>query len=245
MDRSYTASSPTDLARALLLAQGPSVVCVGLLLLPAAGPLGSFLGLDGGLIMAITGAIFVLFGGGLFWRGLRPVLRLEAHEVSVPGATKHREVTRELIGGSTSESEAGSAQQRLTHELITDLVPFADLIGAELISAVPERVKGRLAWSPERSNANGVLPGGALVALADTMGGVCALLNLPPGATTSTIETKTNFFGALRDNHVETVSRPLHLGPSIIVVQTDLFDAGGRSVAQTTQTQTVLGGSRG
>ena len=89
MDRSYAASSPADLARALLLAQGPSVICVGLLLLAAVDPISSFLGLESGLIVAITGAIFVLLGGALFWRSLRPVLRLEAYEGSVPGATKH------------------------------------------------------------------------------------------------------------------------------------------------------------
>jgi uncharacterized protein (TIGR00369 family) len=243
MDRSYTASSPTDLARALLLAQGPSVVFFGLLLLAAADPIGSFLGLDGGLIVAVTGVVFVLFGAGLFWRSLRPVLRLQAYEVSAPGTTKHHEVARKAIGGSMSGSEVGGAQQRLTHERMTDLVPFADLISAELVSAAPERVEGRLAWSPERCTAGGVLHGGALMALADTLGGVCAFLNLPRGATMSTIESKTNFFGAVRDGRVESVSHPLHLGRSIIVVQTDLFDTGGRRVAQTTQTQAVLGGT--
>jgi uncharacterized protein (TIGR00369 family) len=244
MDRPSTASSPTDLARALLLAQGPSVVFLGLLLLAAADPIGSSLGLDGWPIAAVTGAVFVLFGGGLFWRSLRSILRLQTDEVSAPGATQHCQETRKPIGGSMSESEAGGAEQRLTHERMTELVPFAGLIGAELVCATPERVEGRLAWSPERCTAGGVLHGGALMTMADTMGGVCAFLNLPPGATTSTIESKTNFFGAVRDGHIEALSRPLHLGRSIIVVQTELFDAGGRRVAQTTQTQAVLDGER-
>ncbi len=139
-----------------------------------------------------------------------------------------------------SESEAGGAQQRLTHERMTDLVPFAGTLGVELVSAEPERVTGRLAWSPERCTAGGVLHGGALMAMADTLGAVCALLNLPSGATTSTIESKTNFFRAVREGHVESVSRPLHVGGSTIVVQTDLFDADGQHVAQTTQTQAVM-----
>jgi 1,4-dihydroxy-2-naphthoyl-CoA hydrolase len=233
MNEPSTASSPTDLARALLLAQGPSVFFFGLLLLATADPIGSFLGLDGPLVVAVAGAAFALFGGGVFWRSLRPVLRLQAVEVSTPEAT---------IGESMSESEAGDAQQRLTHERMTDFVPFAGVVGAKLVSAELERVEGRLAWSPERCTTGGVLHGGALMALADTMGGVCTFLNLPPGAQTSTSDSKTNFFRAVREGHVDSVSRPLHVGRSTIVVQTDLFDAEGRRVAQTTQTQAVIAG---
>lgn len=81
------------------------------------------------------------------------------------------------------------------------------------------------------------------MALADNFGGVCAYLNVPPGTTTATIESKTNFFRAVREGHVESVSRPLHVGRSTIAVQTDLFDTNGRHVAQTTQTQAVVGGT--
>jgi 1,4-dihydroxy-2-naphthoyl-CoA hydrolase len=123
-----------------------------------------------------------------------------------------------------------------------DMVPFAGLVGVRLVSAIPEEVKGRLEWSEERCTAGGVLHGGALMTMADTLGALCAFLNLPPGSQTSTIESKSNFFRAVRNGHVEGVSRPLHAGRSTIVVQTDLFDAGGRRVAQTTQTQAVTGG---
>lgn len=78
------------------------------------------------------------------------------------------------------------------------------------------------------------------MALADTAGAMCAFLNLPPGSGTSTIESKTNFFRAVRDGHVDAVARPLHIGRSTIVVQTELHDASGRRVAITTQTQAVL-----
>jgi uncharacterized protein (TIGR00369 family) len=78
------------------------------------------------------------------------------------------------------------------------------------------------------------------MALADTSGALCAFLNLPEGASTSTIESKTNFFRAVRDGHIETVSKPLHVGRSTIVVQTDVLDAAGKRVAQVTQTQAVL-----
>jgi len=143
-----------------------------------------------------------------------------------------------------SESETNSdAGRRLTQEAMTELITLAGTLGLELLSAVPERVEGRLVYSPHRCTADGVLHGGALMALADNFSGVCAYLNLPPGAATSTIESKTNFFRAVREGHVESVSRPLHVGRSTIVVQTDLFDTNGRHVVQTTQTQAVVGGT--
>jgi uncharacterized protein (TIGR00369 family) len=123
---------------------------------------------------------------------------------------------------------------------LVDAMPFARLVGVELVAAAPGEVRGRLGWQPERCTAGGVLHGAALIALADSLGALCAYLNLPAGASTSTIETKTNFFRAVRDGHVDAASRPLHVGRSTIVVQTDLHDAGGRRVAQVTQTQTVL-----
>lgn len=143
-----------------------------------------------------------------------------------------------------SDSETGGARQRLTHERMTELVPFAGVVGVELLSATPERVEGRLAWSPERCTAGGVLHGGVLMSLADTLGAVCAFLSLPAGATTSTIESKTNFFRAVREGRIQGVSSPLHSGRSIIVVQTDLFDADGRRVSRTIQTQAVIASER-
>src|SRR5437870_10385375 len=102
------------------------------------------------------------------------------------------------------------------------------------------RGAGRLAWAPERCTTAGVLHGAALMALGDTLGAICAFLNVPPGAGTTTIESKTNFFRAVRGGHVEGVTRPLHVGRRVIVVQTDLSDADGRRVAQVTLTQAVL-----
>jgi 1,4-dihydroxy-2-naphthoyl-CoA hydrolase len=142
-----------------------------------------------------------------------------------------------------SEASESSPGQRLPHETMTALIPFASTLDLELVSAEPERVEGRLSWAPERCTSGGVLHGGALMAMADNFGGVCAYLNLPPQATTSTIESKTNFFRAVRDGRVRSVSHPLHVGRSTIVVQTDLFDEDGRRVGQTTQTQAVVGGA--
>lgn len=144
------------------------------------------------------------------------------------------------------DSKANSDDRKqLAHEVMMDLIPLAGTLGLELVSAMPERVEGRLAYSPQRCTANGVLHGGALMAMADNFGGVCAYLNLPTGATTSTIESKTNFFRAVRGGHVDSVSRLLHVGRSTIAVQTDVFDANGRHVAQTTQTQAVVDGGAG
>jgi uncharacterized protein (TIGR00369 family) len=119
-------------------------------------------------------------------------------------------------------------------------MPFAAACGVELTAATPERCVGRLDWAPERCTAAGVLHGGALMTLADSVAAVCAFLNLPEGATTGTIESKTNFFRPVRDGHVEASSRPLHVGRTTIVVQTDVTDAEGRLVGQTTQTQAVV-----
>ncbi|OLC23106.1 MAG: aromatic compound degradation protein PaaI [Actinobacteria bacterium 13_1_20CM_2_65_11] len=119
-------------------------------------------------------------------------------------------------------------------------MPFASLIGAELVSASPEEVRGRLDWTPERCTTGGVLHGGVLMSLADSIGAYCAALNLPAGAGTATIESKTNFFRAVREGYVEAVSTPLHVGRTTIVVQTDLLDAQGRRVARVTQTQAII-----
>jgi len=119
-------------------------------------------------------------------------------------------------------------------------MPFAVEVGVELVEANPDEVRGRLPWSQQRCTSGGVLHGAALMALADSLGAVCAFLNLPEGAGTATIESKTNFFRAVRDGAAESVSRPLHVGRSTIVVQTDIFDSQQKRVAQVTQTQAVL-----
>jgi 1,4-dihydroxy-2-naphthoyl-CoA hydrolase len=120
-------------------------------------------------------------------------------------------------------------------------MPFAETLGLELIGASPEEVHARLPWEERLCTAGGILHGGALMSLADAAGAYCAFLNLPEGATgTATIESKTNFFRAVREGHVEARARPLHRGRTTIVVETDLHDANGKHVARVTQTQAVL-----
>jgi 1,4-dihydroxy-2-naphthoyl-CoA hydrolase len=130
-----------------------------------------------------------------------------------------------------------------TREELQGLVramPFAAGLGIVLDAAGAEEVRGRLAWSPERCTTAGVLHGGALMALADSLGGICAFLNLPPGAQTTTLSSATSFMRGVRGGEVTGVARPLHAGRRAIVVQTDLLDDDGRRVAQTTQSQAVL-----
>ena len=119
-------------------------------------------------------------------------------------------------------------------------MPFAGRLGVEVDSASAEEVRGGIDYAPDLCTAGGILHGGVLMALADSLGAVCAYLSLPDGATTATIESKTNFFRAVREGRVTATSRPLHVGRTVIVVQTDLVDAAGRRVAQVTQTQAVL-----
>ncbi len=119
-------------------------------------------------------------------------------------------------------------------------LPFSAALGMALTAAEPGEVSGSLPWAPERCTSGGVLHGGALMALADSLGGICAFLNLPPGAATSTIESKTNFFRGVRGGAAHGTCRPLHVGRRTIVVQTDITDDAGKRVAQVTQTQAVL-----
>ena len=119
-------------------------------------------------------------------------------------------------------------------------LPFSITLGMELTAAGPEEVSGSLAWAPKRCTSGGVLHGGAIMAFADSLGGICAFLNLPGGAATSTIESKTNFFRGVRTGAAHGTCRPLHVGRRTIVVQTDITDDAGKRVAQVTQTQAVL-----
>ena len=126
-------------------------------------------------------------------------------------------------------------------ELVNEQMPLGATLGIRTVTGGPEQVEATLTWAPELCTAGGVLHGGALMALADSAGAICAFLNLPPGGRTVTIESKTNFFGAVREGEVRARSRPLHRGRTTIVVETDLHDSAGCHVARTTQTQAVLG----
>lgn len=126
-------------------------------------------------------------------------------------------------------------------EKLREVIPFAVLLGIELVQATPEVVQAQLEWRPELCTAGGLLHGGVLMALADTCGGAAAYLSLPEGATgTATIESKTNFLRGVRDGTVTATSRPLHRGRTLIVLETELTLDDDRLAAKVTQTQTYL-----
>src|SRR5437763_10542842 len=133
-----------------------------------------------------------------------------------------------------------AAPESLDPQALAAAMPFAVAAGVEVTSATADEVRGRLAWAADRCTSAGILHGGAIMTLADTLGAICAFLNLPPGAGTSTIESKTNFFAAVRAGHIEAVTHALHVGRRTIVLQTDVRDATGRRVALVVQTQAVL-----
>jgi 1,4-dihydroxy-2-naphthoyl-CoA hydrolase len=126
---------------------------------------------------------------------------------------------------------------------LVDLMPFAASLGIVLEGAEAGEVRGRLAWAPQLCTTGGLLHGGALMAFADSLGGVCAFLNLPEGAGTATTSSSTAFLRGVREGDVAGVARPLHVGRTTIAVQTELRDDRDRLVASITQTQAVLGGA--
>lgn len=119
-------------------------------------------------------------------------------------------------------------------------MPLTAALGLRLEEAGPDRVVVAGDWSDERCTAADVLHGGYVMALADSAGAVCAALNLPKRATTSTIESKTNFLRAVRHGTVTAVATPLHVGTTTIVVQVDVLRDDGRLAARTTATQAVV-----
>ena len=117
---------------------------------------------------------------------------------------------------------------------------LGELLGIRFVEAGPERVVAELTSRPDLTTIGGSLHGGTLMALADTVGATATVLNLPPGATTTTLESKTNFMAAARAGVVRAESTPLHRGRSTMVWQTRLTDEAGRLLSITTQTQMVL-----
>ena len=127
--------------------------------------------------------------------------------------------------------------------MIREAMPLAALLGFEAVEGGPDAVVLQGSWTDERCTAAGVLHGGYLMALADSAAATLAFLNVPQGATTSTIEAKTNFLAAVRDGVVTARAELVHKGRTTIVVQTDVADAAGRLISRTLQTQAVLEGS--
>ena len=119
--------------------------------------------------------------------------------------------------------------------------PFAKFLGITITHTAPDRVTAELPMREELNNRHGIMHGGAIMALADNLGGTCATANLPPGHGTATIESKTNFFAPVPVGDVARAEcTPLHVGGSTIVLQTKITRNDGRLCAIVTQTQIVL-----
>jgi 1,4-dihydroxy-2-naphthoyl-CoA hydrolase len=119
--------------------------------------------------------------------------------------------------------------------------PFADFLGIKLTNISPERVEAELTVRPELATVPDILHGGAIMALADNLGGVATVVNLPKGARTATIESKTNFFAAIpvgETAHAECTA--LHRGRTTMVWQTRITRNDGRLCALVIQTQIVI-----
>lgn len=117
---------------------------------------------------------------------------------------------------------------------------LAALLGIRFVEASRDCVVAELAIRDDLRTVGGALHGGALMALADTVGAAATVLNLPPGAGTTTLESKTNFFAPGRRGLVRATATPLHRGKRTMVWQTRITDEEGRLLAQTVQTQMVL-----
>ena len=115
-----------------------------------------------------------------------------------------------------------------------------EVLGIRFTEASPERVVAELSYRDALTTIGGSLHGGTLMALADTVGAFATVLNLPAGASTTTLESKTNFFAAGRAGTIRAESTPLHRGRRTMVWQTRITDESGRLLSMTIQTKMVL-----
>jgi len=126
-------------------------------------------------------------------------------------------------------------------KLTAERLPFADLLGIEFVSAAPDRIVAELVVRDDLCTRPAVLHGGAVMAFADTLGAAGTIVNLPEGAGTTTIESKTNFVApAPVGSRITGEAIPIHRGRRTMVWQTRVSTAEGRLVALVTQTQLVL-----
>ena len=119
--------------------------------------------------------------------------------------------------------------------------PFAELMGMKITQVSRDKVVAELFVRDELENRMGVLHGGAIMAFADNLGGTATMANLPPGARTSTIESKTNFFAPIPiGDTARAECTPLHRGRTTMVWETRITRNDGRLCAIVTQTQIVM-----
>jgi 1,4-dihydroxy-2-naphthoyl-CoA hydrolase len=122
-----------------------------------------------------------------------------------------------------------------------DFPSFTRLLGVDVLHRSPERTEAKLTVREELCNRRGVLHGGAVMALGDTLGGMTASISLPDGGRTATIESKTNFFASVpKGDTAHAICMPLHRGRTTIVLETRITRGDGKLAAIITQTQLVL-----
>ena len=120
-------------------------------------------------------------------------------------------------------------------------MPFANLMGVEIVERSKDKVVGRLLVRDDLCTAGGILHGGAYMAFADALGAIGGFLNLPPGSRTTTVESKTNFLGAAPvGTTVLGEATPLHIGRRSSVWQTRIVNADGKLLALVLQTQMTI-----
>jgi len=117
---------------------------------------------------------------------------------------------------------------------------LAEHLGIRFVETTPERVVAELDYRAPLTTVGGALHGGTLMAFADTVGAAATYLNLPAGASTTTLESKTNFFAAGKSGTVRAEATPLHRGRRTNVWQTRVTDESGKLLSLTIQTQLVL-----
>ena len=122
-------------------------------------------------------------------------------------------------------------------------MPFANLMGVQILEREKDRVVGQLAVREDLCTAGGILHGGAFMAFADALGAIGGYLNLPAGARTTTLESKTNFLGSAKVGTTVTgEATPLHIGRRSSVWQTRITDETGKLLALVLQTQMTVEG---
>ncbi len=121
------------------------------------------------------------------------------------------------------------------------MTPLAKTLGIEFTRVEPELIEAELLVRPELCTFPEILHGGAVMALADNVGAVGTVVNLKPGTTTTTLESKTNFIAAVPSGQKALATGvPLHRGKTTMVWQTTIRREDGRTAAIVTQTQLVL-----
>lgn len=123
---------------------------------------------------------------------------------------------------------------------LASLMPFAEHLGIEIAMSDPARPVGRLDWSENICTAGGVMHGGALMTLADSVGAAAAHLALPDGSVTATISSSTQLMRAITGGTATATAEILHRGRSQIVVRTEIRDDRGQLATVTTQAQAIL-----